>query len=168
MELLENVTRYLSDHGLLLTTAESCTAGLIVSELARVPGSGQCIDCGWTVYSPQAKHRYLAVSFETMETYGLTSEQTSRAMALGALANEDADLAIANTGIAGPESREGVPVGTLCFAWGFRHAGTIYMFAETRRFAGERNEVRLAAAHYALERIPPLHAAVLEGKAPPL
>ncbi|MCG7598314.1 CinA family protein [Halomonas sp. McH1-25] len=168
MDLLETVTRYLNDNELILTTAESCTAGLIVSELARVPGSGQSIDCGLAVYSPEAKNRYLSVSFDTIERYGLTSEETSREMALGAIDNNGANVAIANTGVAGPGAPDDIPVGTVCFAWAFRHAGQLYVYTRTRRFSGDRNEVRLAAAHHALEQVPALHREVLEGKAPPV
>ncbi|SHF74250.1 amidohydrolase, PncC family [Modicisalibacter ilicicola DSM 19980] len=168
MEWLKEISRYLIDRRLKLASAESCTAGLIVSELASIPGSGQALDCGLVVYSPEAKNRYLAVSYETIERYGLTCEATSREMALGALDNNDADVAIANTGIAGPDSHEGIPVGTVCFAWAFRHEGKKYLYSETRRFSGDRNEVRLAAAHHALARLVPLHRGVLEGKAPPL
>lgn len=166
MELLKQITDYLQQQKLKLATAESCTAGLIVSELARVPGSGQCIDCGLAVYSPEAKNRYLSVSFDTIETYGLTSEATSREMALGALNNNDANITVANTGIAGPEPHDDIPVGTVCFAWAFRHEQKTYMITETRRFSGDRNDVRLAAAHYALERISQYHRDVLNGSAP--
>lgn len=168
MSLLEDVCHYLQEHELKLATAESCTAGLIVSELARVPGSGQSIDCGLAVYSPQAKNRYLAVSFDTIDEYGLTSEETSRELALGALHNNDANVALANTGIAGPASHDDIPVGTVCFAWAFEHAGKEYLFSETQRFPGERNEVRHAAAHHALERISALHRQVIDGKASPI
>lgn len=168
MELLAKVSQYLQDHELMMATAESCTAGLVVSELARVPGSGQAIDCGLAVYSPEAKNRYLGVSFELIEKHGLTSEETACAMAVGALNNNNANVAIANTGIAGPEPHDGIPAGTVCFAWAFRHAGKVYLYRATRRFSGNRNEVRLAAAHHALERIPAYHAAVLAGQAPPL
>lgn len=166
MELLENISEYLKKHELKLATAESCTAGLIVSELARIPGSGQSIDCGLAVYSPEAKNRYLAVSFDTIEAYGLTSEETAREMALGALDNNNANVAVANTGIAGPEPHDGIPVGTVCFAWAFRHAEKVYLYTETQCFSGDRNEVRLAAAHYSLELIPKHHGAVVNGKAP--
>lgn len=166
MELLEHISEYLKKHELKMATAESCTAGLIVSELAGVPGSGQSIDCGLAVYSPEAKNRYLAVSFDTIDTYGLTSEATSREMALGALNNNDANVAIANTGIAGPEPHDGIPVGTVCFAWAFRHEQEVYVMVRTKRFAGDRNEVRLAAAHYALEMVPKHHGQVVAGKAP--
>jgi NAD+ synthase len=159
MELLDRITDYLIDNELKLATAESCTAGLIVSELARVPGSGQSIDCGLGVYSPQSKHRYLGVSFDTIEEYGLTSEAVACEMASGALNNNDAHVALANTGIAGPNGGDDdTPIGTVCFAWAFRHNGHHHHhFSETRRFDGERNEVRLAAAHYALERLPHYH-----------
>lgn len=166
MELLKQITDYLQQQELKLATAESCTAGLIASELASVPGSGQSIDCGLAVYSPEAKNRYLSVSFDTIDTYGLTSEETSREMALGALNNNDANVTVANTGIAGPEPQDGIPVGTVCFAWAFRHDQKVYMITETRRFSGDRNDVRLAAAHYALECIPQHHRNVLEGNAP--
>lgn len=170
MELLEKITRYLADQELILATAESCTAGLIVSEIARIPGSGQCIDCGLAVYSPEAKHRYLGVSHSAIENHGLTSEIVSGEMATGALKNNNANLAVANTGIAGPDpGDDGTPVGTVCLAWAYRHQGEIYLFTETRRFdaAGDRNQVRLAAAHYSLERIADYHRQVVAGKATP-
>lgn len=158
MELLNRVTDYLIDNKLTLATAESCTAGLIISKLARVPGCGQSIDCGLGVYSPQSKKRYLGVNYDTIDRYGLTSEAVACEMATGALNNNGADVALANTGIAGPNpGDDATPIGTVCFAWAFRHNARNYCFCETRRFDGERNEVRLAAAHYALERLPHYH-----------
>ncbi|WP_410505367.1 ammonia-dependent NAD(+) synthetase [Halomonas sp. ANAO-440] len=166
MELLDRITDYLIDNELTLATAESCTAGLIISELARVPGSGQSIDCGLGVYSPQSKNRYLGVSFDTIESHGLTSEAVASEMAAGALNNNDADVALANTGIAGPNpGDDDTPIGTVCFAWAFRLNGDHHHYCETRRFDGTRNEVRLAAAHYALERLPHYHRLCLESAA---
>ncbi len=166
MELLKRITDYLVDNELRLATAESCTAGLIFSELARVPGSGQSIDSGLGVYSPQSKHRYLGVRYDTIERYGLTSEAVCGEMACGALENNGADVALANTGIAGPNpGDDDTPIGTVCFAWAFRHEGDHHLYCETRRFDGERNEVRLAAAHYALERLPHYHRLCLETRA---
>ncbi len=166
MDLLERISDYLKQHKLTMATAESCTAGLIVSELASVPGSGQSIDCGLAVYSPEAKNRYLAVSFETIDTYGLTSEATVHEMVVGALNNNNANVALANTGIAGPESHDGIPVGTVCFAWAFRHQQQVYIITETRQFSGDRNQVRLAAAHHALALIPSHHGEMLAGNVP--
>lgn len=163
MELLKRVTDYLTDNELKLATAESCTAGLIFSELARVPGSGQNIECGLGVYSPESKNHYLGVSYETIERHGLTSEAVAREMASGALNNNDANVALANTGIAGPDpGDDGTPIGTVCFAWAFRHNGDHHLYCETRRFDGDRNEVRQAAADHALERLPHYHQLCLE------
>ena len=74
MEKLEAVVNYLKDNRLLLAVAESCTAGLVVAELARIPGSGQCLEYGLTVYSPAAKNRFLGVGIDVIERHGLTSE----------------------------------------------------------------------------------------------
>lgn len=158
MDLLNRITKYLSDNSLRLATAESCTAGLIFSELARVPGTGENIICGLGVYSPQSKNRYLGVSFEAIDRYGLTSEAVSGEMAIGALGDSDVDVAVANTGIAGPDPGDDeTPIGTVCFAWAYRHNSDYLLYCETCRFDGERNEVRMAAAHYALERLPHYH-----------
>ena len=168
MDLLKHITEYLVDNELRLATAESCTAGLIFSELARVPGSGQSIDSGLGVYSPQAKHRYFGVRYDTIERYGLTSEAVCGEMACGALENNGADVALANTGVAGPSpGDDDTPIGTVCFAWAFRHESDHHLYCETRRFDGERNEVRLAAAHYALERLPYYHKLCLEAQTKP-
>lgn len=158
MEMLEKIVQYLIDNELKLATAESCTAGLIVSELSRIPGAGQAIDCGLAVYSPESKNRYLKVSFDTIDECGLTSEAVALEMALGALNNNNADIAVANTGLAGPAGGDdGTPVGTVCLAWALRLDDQTFSYSETRHFAGDRNEVRLAAAHYALERLPDYH-----------
>lgn len=162
MDLLEKITEYLKNNHLKLATAESCTAGLVASELARVSGSGACLDCGLAVYSPESKNRYLNVSFDTMEKHGLTSEAVALEMAVGGLKRNDANVAIANTGVAGPGSADdGTPEGRVCFAWVFRCDDSIYSYSETRDFDGERNSVRLSAAHYCLEQIPHYHQQAL-------
>lgn len=158
MDMLERVVGYLQDNELKLATAESCTAGLIVSELARIPGSGECLDCGLAVYSPESKNRYLKVSFATIERHGLTSEAVALEMAMGALNRNDANVALSNTGVAGPgDAEDGTPQGTVCFAWAYKRGETTTSFCETRHFEGERNIVRLAAAHYAIEQLPVYH-----------
>lgn len=155
---LEKLVDYLKEHEITLATAESCTAGLMVSELARVPGSGGCIDCGLAVYSPDSKNRYLKVSFDTIDRYGLTSEEVALEMADGAINRNEASAALSNTGVAGPSAGDdGTPIGRVCFAWAIRCEGEVYKFSETCDFNGDRNEVRLTAAHYALERLPHYH-----------
>lgn len=149
------VARFMERHGLLLVTAESCTAGLIAAHLADVPGAGQLLDCAFVVYSPEAKRQCLNVSEHTLKTHNLTSEAVAREMALGALANSRrANLAIANTGLA-DDSDKDIPAGTQCFAWAFRNGGGApRLFTETRRFSGDRVRIREASALYALNSIP--------------
>ncbi len=157
MTIEADVVSFLAEAGLKLATAESCTGGLIAALLAGVPGSGRCLDVGFVAYSPTGKSGFLGVRRETMERYGLTSEQIAREMAEGALAAEgcSADVAVANTGVADPVGDgEGPPAGTQCFAWSWRvRDQPCVTFTETKRFAGDRNEIRQAAAQYALSRI---------------
>lgn len=165
---LEAIVDYLSQHEITLATAESCTAGLIVSELARIPGSGACIDCGLAVYSPESKNHYLNVSFDTIEEFGLTSEEVAREMVTGAinrtLNSSNGDAAVANTGVAGPGAADdGTPQGRVCFAWAIRSNGAVAIFSETRDFEGDRNTVRSAAAYYTLERLMHYHAQQANG-----
>lgn len=152
-ENLQSVLRYLQENGLKLVTAESCTAGLIASTLAETPGSGSWLDCAFVTYSPEAKVSCLGVRKETIERHNLTSEPVALEMAAGALRLSRANLAIADTGLAGPGGDDNIPTGTVCFAWSFQGKKEVVAYSETRRFPGERNEVRQAAAEYAISRI---------------
>ncbi|MDF0729524.1 CinA family protein [Pseudomonas entomophila] len=147
---------YLKDHQLILTTAESCTAGCMVALLAAVPGTGEVLESAYVVYSPSAKKRLLGVSAETIERYGLTSEAVAWEMALGALRDSGANVVIATTGVAGPDSESGVPPGTLCFAWAFAgEPGAV--FTRTQRFFGEREQVMRQGALFGLTRLSHYH-----------
>lgn len=160
MNIELQVVTFLTSHGLKLATAESCTGGQIASYLASVPGSGACLDVGFVSYSPSGKAGFLGVQESTMERCGLTSEAVAREMAEGALRQEGccANIAVSNTGLADTGPGDGAkgdpPPGTQCFAWSFRLAPDDFItFAETWRFAGNRNEVRSAASLYALTRV---------------
>jgi nicotinamide-nucleotide amidase len=85
-----------------ITTAESCTGGLVAAALTEVPGSSDVLDRGFVTYSNAAKHEMLGVPVITLTRYGAVSRQTASAMAKGALARSMADIAVAITGIAGP------------------------------------------------------------------
>ena len=151
---LQSVVRYLQDNNLKLVTAESCTAGMIASTLADEPGSGSWLECAFVTYSEEAKMRYIDVKPETIATHNLTSEEVAREMAEGALKAANANVAIANTGVAGPGPGEGgIPAGTICFAWSFENDGGVTTYSETRRFDGDRNAVRRAGTDYAINRI---------------
>lgn len=151
---LLSVLRYLEENHLKLVTAESCTAGLVASTLAEIPGCGSWLECAFVTYSAEAKISCLGVKRETIDTYNLTSEEVAREMAEGALRVSRANVALADTGLAGPSSGDSdIPVGTVCFAWSFEHDGTISTFSETRKFDGDRNQVRQASTDYILSRI---------------
>ncbi|MFT0173594.1 CinA family protein [Paraburkholderia mimosarum] len=157
MGIEHDVVALLTSAGRKLATAESCTGGLIASALASVPGCGACLDVGFVAYSPSGKGGFLGVREETMERYGLTSEEVAREMAEGALAAQGctADMAVSNTGVADSVGDgQGPPAGTQCFAWSWRSKdGRCVTFSDTQRFSGSRNEIREAAAQYALSRI---------------
>lgn len=164
-EHLQSVVRYLEENRLKLVTAESCTAGMIASTLADIPGCGSWLECAFVTYSPQAKISCLGVNAETIETYNLTSENVAREMAEGALRISRANVALADTGVAGPDNGDGdIPAGTICFAWSFQIDNRITTFSETRRFNGDRNEVRSAGSEYALSRVWHYHNEMMQGK----
>jgi nicotinamide-nucleotide amidase len=159
---LQSALRYLEENRLKLVTAESCTAGLIASTLAEEPGSGSWLECAFVTYSAEAKIGCLGVRQETISRCNLTSEEVACEMAEGALHLSRANVAVADTGLAGPSNGDSdIPVGTVCFAWAFEHDGKVSTFSETRKFNGGRNDVRQAATEYAISRIWHYHNEVL-------
>lgn len=163
MENLQSVTQFFEQYKLTIVTAESCTAGLLAGSLADLPGCGKWFKSGYITYSPEAKMHILGVKQETIERFNLTSEEVAREMVLGALRISEANVAVANTGVAGPDKGEGgIPAGTVCFAWAFRTHDAPTLFSETRHFEGDRNAVRQAAADYAVARIPALYQACMK------
>ena len=102
---------------LTIVTAESCTGGLVAGALTEIPGSSDVVDRGFVTYSNEAKHELLGVDNATLTTFGAVSKETAVAMAVGALEQADADLAVSITGIAGPGgAMPGKPVGLVHFA----------------------------------------------------
>jgi len=152
MQNIEHVLRLLQRSELTLSTAESCTCGLMASLLGDLPGCGQVLDSGFVVYSPKAKNRLLGVSFETIEQFGLTSEEVATEMAVGALNASGAMIAVANTGVADDaQEDEG---GTQCYAWALMRGERQVVVSETVRFDGDRVEIRKQAARHGLMQIP--------------
>ncbi|WP_024618526.1 CinA family protein [Pseudomonas kilonensis] len=164
MTAAQTLVDYLREHGLRLTTAESCTAGQIVTLLAEVPGSGSLIESGYVVYSPEAKQRLLGVSPHTIDTFNLTSREVAEEMALGALHDANANVAVATTGLLGPDDKDGIPAGTVCFAWAFDVNGQRALFSRCERFFGSRRQVQLWAAQYALQQLPFFHQRAVAGE----
>lgn len=135
--LTETVARLLHDAQASVSTAESCTAGLVGHLLTSVPGTSPVFPRGFITYANEAKQEMLGVPAETLKTYGPVSEETARAMAKGCLAAANTDYAISVTGIAGPESDEtDKPVGLVYVGIASRRSGgvavTRFMFREDR------------------------------------
>jgi nicotinamide-nucleotide amidase len=160
----DELVKYLQDHSLYLTTAESCTAGRIVSLLAEVPHCGEVLESGYVVYSPEAKHRLLGVSLKTVEHFNLTSNEVAREMAMGALRDSPANTVMATTGLCGTEDVDGIPAGTVCFAWGFVIDDRMGIFTRRHRFFGDRHSMQKEASLYALRHLPHYHQRMLAGE----
>src|SRR6201999_601741 len=112
--LAERIGQLLLSARLRLATAESCTAGWIAKAMTDVTGSSRWFECGYVTYSNAAKVRDLGVLPTTLEGHGAVSEQTVREMAAGALRVSGAELAVAVSGIAGPDGGSAQkPVGTV-------------------------------------------------------
>src|SRR5258708_5006025 len=109
---------------LMMAAAESCTGGWIGQAVTMVPGSSKWFDRGFVTYTDEAKQDMLGVSAETLKEFGAVSEQTVREMVAGALARSRAQIAVAVSGVAGPDggSRQ-KPVGTVLLAWGAKGGG---------------------------------------------
>lgn len=134
--------------GATVATAESCTAGLVASTIASVPGASDVLRGGAVTYVNEIKHRLLGVSSETLERYTAVSSPCAREMAEGARALFQVSAAVSVTGYAGPGGGTAEdPVGTVYF--GISTASGV----DTHRkvFSGSRDEVRWQAAAFALE-----------------
>ena len=153
---LEGFSLRLSDmllvHGQRLVTAESCTGGYLAKVLTDIPGSSRWFECGYVCYSNAAKTRDLKVSPHTLARDGAVSEAVASEMAAGALNRTGASIAMAITGIAGPEGAQpGKPVGTVWFCAAIRRKQAVELCAQRQFFSGSRASVRNAAVEHALK-----------------
>ena len=138
--------------GRRLATAESCTAGWVAKALTDVPGSSQWFECGYVTYSDAAKIRDLGVKPATLAAFGAVSEETAREMALGVLRIPEVSVALAVTGIAGPDGgTPAKPVGTVWFCAAARTGRVLEVIAERQIFPGDRAAVRGCAVRHGLE-----------------
>jgi len=114
----DRVARLLEARGVCLATAESCTGGWISKSLTDIPGSSAWFEYGFVTYGNNAKETMLGVEAELIEAHGAVSREVAAAMAVAARVVSGADLAVAVTGVAGPDGgTEDKPVGTVWFAW---------------------------------------------------
>ena len=137
--------------GLTLTTAESCTGGLIAACLTEIAGSSAVVDRGFVTYSNRAKTELLGVPDDLLREHGAVSEPVARAMAEGALARSGTSAGIAVTGVAGPGGgTTEKPIGLVHIALAREGAAT----AHARHvFAGDRTAVRVASVEAALRLV---------------
>lgn len=147
--LSHRLGQYLRQQGLTLVTAESCTGGWIAKVITDIPGSSGWFERGFVTYSNAAKEDLLGVASEVLVQHGAVSEETVTQMALGALTHSPADVAIAVTGIAGPDGgTPNKPVGTVWFTWAVPGQEVL---TRRERFTGEREAVRRQTVRLALE-----------------
>jgi nicotinamide-nucleotide amidase len=126
-----------------LVTAESCTGGWIAKVLTDVPGSSSWFLGGIVAYSNTLKQSLLGVLPSTLHAHGAVSEAAAREMAIGALETLGGQVAVAVTGIAGPDGAQpGKPVGTVWFGWAWRAHGEIETRVALETFSGDREAVR--------------------------
>ena len=138
--------------GRRLATAESCTAGWVAKALTDVPGASQWFECGFVTYSDAAKMRDLGVAARTLVEFGAVSEETAREMAAGALRVPTVSVALAVTGVAGPDGgTPAKPVGTVWLCAAARDGRETRIIAELQHFSGDRAAVRRRSVQHALE-----------------
>jgi nicotinamide-nucleotide amidase len=137
--LEDNIVTLLKKKKLTLTTTESCTGGAVASRLINVSGISEVYKEGFVTYSNQAKNKYLNVKKATLKKHGAVSEQTAWEMAKGACKATGADIAIATTGIAGPDGgTKEKPVGLVYIACCVK--GKVHV--EKHEFNGNRSRIR--------------------------
>lgn len=150
VRVCEELIRLLKEKNASVSTAESCTGGLIAASLVGVAGASEVFGAGFVTYANEAKEKLLGVSHDTLEKYGAVSEQTAREMAEGAARQGEAKTSIATTGIAGPGGGSTEkPVGLV-------YIGSC-AFGEVKvaeyHFSGNREEIRQAAALAGLNQL---------------
>ncbi|MEM9579703.1 MAG: CinA family protein [Pseudomonadota bacterium] len=150
MRITERILAAAVPAGIVISTAESCTGGMLAAALTDELGSSAMFDRGFVTYTNAAKTELLGVSPATLERVGAVSEEVARDMATGALERSDATLALSITGIAGPGGSEHKPEGRVCFAL----ATPAGVTARTVEFGAlGRANVRLASRDHALSMI---------------
>lgn len=148
MKLEEKIVKKLLEKEYTVTTAESCTGGLLAGRILNVSGASGVYNEGHITYSNEAKERLLGVSHATLEQYGAVSEQTAKEMAEGVAKAAKADVGLSTTGIAGPGGgTPEKPVGLIYV--GCYIAGETFVLE--CRFQGNREENRNAAVEAVLE-----------------
>lgn len=144
--------------GRMIVTAESCTGGLVAGAITEIAGSSAVMHGGFVTYSNESKIKTLKVSEELIDTFGAVSIAVAWAMAQGALKRSSADIAVAISGVAGPDGGTAQkPVGTVVFAVAERGKDPEDVVADKIQFGEDKSraEIRLAATLHALQLLLP-------------
>lgn len=150
-ELASKLGKLLLERKFKLALAESCTGGWIAQCVTDIPGSSQWFDRGFVTYSNEAKVEMLGVNEQTLQTYGAVSMETAKEMATGALLRSRADIALAVTGIAGPDGgTPDKPVGLVYLSWQIRGQECR---ATEQRLTGSRLDIRFQSVKRGLENL---------------
>ena len=146
--ICQSLAQRLLERGWLLTTAESCTGGMIAARCTDLAGSSAWFERGFVTYSNEAKAELLGIDSQLIAQHGAVSEAVARAMAQGAVTHSRAQVAVAVTGVAGPTGGSAdKPVGTVWLAWCIHDV----VGAEKVLFTGDRAAVREATTQHALQ-----------------
>lgn len=146
----EQIIARLRQRGFWVTTAESCTGGLLAAALVDVPGCSEVLGEGYITYSNDAKRKLLGVEKEALERFGAVSSQVAEQMAQGAARAAGAQVAVAVTGIAGPGG------GTAEKPVGLVYIGTFVegsIQVTEHHFKGSRREIRMQTVSAALQQL---------------
>ena len=143
----EELVEILTKKQYKITTAESCTGGLVAATIVNVSGASEVFQAGFVTYANEAKEKELGVKSETIQTYGAVSEKTAKEMAIGCAAHAKAQVGISTTGIAGPGGGTAEkPVGLVYIGCAVRSN----VYVEKNVFSGDRQQVRRQAADRAI------------------
>jgi PncC family amidohydrolase len=139
----------LKEKELVLTTAESCTGGLISSVIVNISGASSVFKHGFVTYCDKAKEDLLGVRHETMDKYKAVSSEVASEMATGAKEVSGADVAVSVTGVAGPSMEDGKPVGLVYIGCAYKDKVEVREF----NFDGDRKTIRFKATKNALQLV---------------
>ena len=152
-DLQTAAVRLLTEKGLKVAVAESCTGGYLAKRITDVSGSSKVFECGICSYSNRIKHQLLGVSERTLEEYGAISEQTATEMASGVRKLSGADIGISVTGNAGPTADEGKEVGLVYIGVDSPKLTRVFTLNVNRRDQDARETIRYLASSHALSLI---------------
>ena len=148
LSIANELGRLLIEKKLQLTTAESCTGGLIATAVCAADDTPLFYGSGFVTFTDEAKKTTLGVSEETLAAWTAVSEQTVKEMAAGAIACSKANVSLAVSGYAGPEGGEdGTPVGTVWFAW---QLDDNQVYTKVKQFEGDSEAILKQATSYSL------------------